>query len=597
MLRNNIHKYRLDMIRSLDQGKLLLIFCCLEFLVGTSLYADDPKPFKHEKQIYVDQNKDIYVGVRQPLFLTVSSSGQKDGVKIPLYSKGDTIRGKIPLPFKAKRGGKHKIYYMDLYDKGQNNKDREGLFEINVDDLSPETKFIYNGSTKHRVHSKMIIYGSNLEVSLKAEDIGSGLKGSFYSINGSNFKYFQKSIPFENEGLYIVRAYSVDKVGNAEEIKTSEFRIDKTAPKSSMSWSNIRYKDIASPVSNIVLKAKDDYAGVGRIFYSFSGFGKRIKGKWSGKPISLKGMKQGNWNFTWYSQDNVGNVERTQSISFYLDVTPPKANLAVIGVQHKKSSKTYISLSAKIKLNASDNKAGVEKIQYLLEKGRYKSYKKPFSLPAKHGLHSVSVLSHDKVANVSSQKISNYYMDLRLPKTYHYFIGQSYKKDKYTYISNQTRISFRGKDEDSGIKKVYYRIDNESPKEFRKPFRITVKGACPVKFYSEDQVGNKELARKLNLFVDEEPPEIYFRQSIKRIGVKTIDDTKVGVYPKGTSVYLAATDDASGIDTISWILNGQKSDVRASHIKLKSRGLHTIVIKAVDLVGNLSVKNLNIIID
>jgi hypothetical protein len=79
-------------------------------------------------------------------------------------------------------------------------------------------------------------YTSNVMVTLSATDTGSGVKNTYYSLNGGTvWNIYTLPFTITNEGSTTLLFYSLDNAGNREATSTLIIKIDKTAPKASIS--------------------------------------------------------------------------------------------------------------------------------------------------------------------------------------------------------------------------------------------------------------------------------------------------------------------------------------------------------------------------
>lgn len=79
-------------------------------------------------------------------------------------------------------------------------------------------------------------YISNVTVTLSATDTGSGLRSTHYSQNGgTTWNVYVTPLIILNEGSTTLQYYSLDNAGNREATSTLIIKIDKTAPKASIS--------------------------------------------------------------------------------------------------------------------------------------------------------------------------------------------------------------------------------------------------------------------------------------------------------------------------------------------------------------------------
>jgi 2',3'-cyclic-nucleotide 2'-phosphodiesterase/3'-nucleotidase/5'-nucleotidase len=81
---------------------------------------------------------------------------------------------------------------------------------------------------------------TEVEVTLSATDVGSGVANTFYSINDGPFVN-GSSLTLSAEGLHTISYYSVDKAGNTETIQNVQVKIDRSAPEIMLSV-NQEYK-------------------------------------------------------------------------------------------------------------------------------------------------------------------------------------------------------------------------------------------------------------------------------------------------------------------------------------------------------------------
>ncbi|RLE39873.1 hypothetical protein DRZ77_03430 [Candidatus Woesearchaeota archaeon] len=72
-------------------------------------------------------------------------------------------------------------------------------------------------------------YVSPVEVTLVAKD-DKKVAETYYSIDGGNWTLYTSPFSVSADGLHTITYYSIDHVGNAEDIKSCTFKIDKTAP-------------------------------------------------------------------------------------------------------------------------------------------------------------------------------------------------------------------------------------------------------------------------------------------------------------------------------------------------------------------------------
>jgi large repetitive protein len=113
--------------------------------------------------------------------------------------------------------GVHTLTFYSIDNAG--NVEDKHTVEVKVDKTAPVT--VSNVEDKW--------YTEATTVELTATDAQSGVKATYYSIDGAEFSE-GTSIAIETEGIHTITFYSVDNAGNIEDMQTVEVKIDKTAP-------------------------------------------------------------------------------------------------------------------------------------------------------------------------------------------------------------------------------------------------------------------------------------------------------------------------------------------------------------------------------
>jgi hypothetical protein len=99
--------------------------------------------------------------------------------------------------------------------------------------------------------------------------------------------------------------------------------------------------------------------------------------------------QEGPATIEFYAVDNVGGQEQTQSISVYVDDTPPVSDLTYPG--------EFVRPSTDLELSASDDGSGVAKRWYRIDGGDWIQYSIPFSL--NEGSYTLEFYSVDNLGN------------------------------------------------------------------------------------------------------------------------------------------------------------------------------------------------------
>ena len=585
---------------------LTIILCITIGYSETSESSDHGKSDKkgeklsHSYRVY--KNKDtneVFLTKYQKVYLRLATSPNKgDGQSVLLHSN---INLKEAQPFMFLGPGKHKLVHPlgdvtgGLAEDGQ---DKSNVFSVTVDDDVPQATIALKNAVRHE-DGKKIWFGKGLKGSISATDATSGVRWSYYSVNGKKYKVFNKSISFDKEKDYVFTGYGLDQVGLTSEVVRKKFSIDLTPPSTKKRVTSYEHKGNISPKSKIKLVGTDSRSGLNHIHFSISRNGKEeLSGLYGQDDLDISKLKQGHYQLSWYGVDQVKNSESKHKWNFYLDRNPPKVNYKAAQDVYRFRGKVWVSARTKIQLSSEDNKAGVERTEYKVGK-KWSPYTQPFMLNKPDGRHVVNFRSLDKVGNYSQHFKQSWWLDSTKPKISLKFIGPRYNQGQKYFVGLQTEVSFLGTDKGAGVKSLHYSLDKAAEaKTYDKPFRITSPVPQIVSYYAVDQVNNRSKDKRLQIILDKEAPQVFFHPSSKPVAEKVIGGKKVKSHMKGTSIYVGATDDLSGVRKIMYSVNGsKKKQLKDSTIYLKQDGLMIVDVQVFDNVNNVSNKSYSVHID
>lgn len=260
--------------------------------------------------------------------------------------------------------------------------------------------------------------------------------------------------------------------------------------------------------------------------------------------------------------------------------------------------KRFYSPDLSISLDANDEFSGVNTLQYSLNGSSYTEYKG--ELKSFHeGENTLKFYATDNVGNMGKLKDETFYIDTTPPVTKYEIEGMAKNK----YVAPDAKIKLTSEDKLSGVRAIYYKINNGEYARYYTPIPMTSIGnkSGTLTFYAEDNLGNKEKAQTIGgqegasdnmeqgkhivfeFYVDDKPPVI---------NVKIEGDSLKGKYTyvsERTKFDVTATDDKSGVHQIFYSWNSKNiSNEYKQPIQLTSGGLHYLRVKAVDYVGNIS---------
>jgi hypothetical protein len=552
---------------------------------------------KHEEKIYVSPDKKIYINKEQPVYFRVSTSPD-DHASSYLLPSEKTTKYANPMYFDTE--GRNTLRSPSAIDPNTKKVVMPKIdvqFDIYADGKPPVTKMRLNHTGRHD-NNGIIYYGKGLKVELTAKDETSGVEASYISVDHNAYLDFQKLQPlFEEEKEYNIAYYSVDHVGNMESPRTEKFHIDHTAPTTSFKIIGASKGKMLSSKASVSLSSRDTLSGVHHIFYTINDGQEKIYAD----PIPLAVLKDGKSQIHYYAVDNVGNKEESKVIaastgvvendgaafSFYIDKEPPLISIEIGGDQYK-GKYIYTSERTLFTIIATDDKSGVAKVTYGLNNPLLqREYSEPFSLKGE-GLHSITYASADNVGNMTLPQTQQVYVDKSIPVSKAYFSGTHFNNRDTTFITSHTKIILSAFDTGSGIQNLNYLIDGGSASSYKEPIIVSKEGFHTLSYSAKDNVNNPEAVKNVSFFVDNTAPEIFYNFSVKAIGEKTVRDNKYIIYPSNVMLYIASTDNASGVEKMEYKINGKVTQF-TNPLKGFSMGNYEIEIIATDVLKNKSI--------
>ncbi|OES46073.1 OmpL47-type beta-barrel domain-containing protein [Domibacillus iocasae] len=424
-------------------------------------------------------------------------------------------------------------YYVTSYSNsfGESEPSNAVLAKLIVDTEAPVTKAeAPAGWTNQKA-----------EITLSATDNETGVAGTYYAVNGSEYTA-GTSLAVEEEGVHNISFYSVDKVGNKEAVQTIAVKIDKTAPVTKTEEPNTWSKENVT----VKLTASDEASGVEQTFYS-------VNGSEYAEGTSLTIEKEGISTVSYYSVDKAGNKENVQAVEVKVDKTAP--------VTKADAPDTWSKEDVTVKLVASDEASGVEQTFYSINGSDY-TEGTTFTVE-KEGINKVSFYSVDKAGNKEAVQTVEVKVDKTAPVT------ESDASDNW--LKEDTVVQLTATDKASGTAKTYYSIDGSEYAQGTS-FTISKEGVTNVSFYTVDQAGNAEEAKTIEVKVDKTTPVISWNLSEE--------------YALGTSLNLTykAEDVKSGIAAESLMLNGQAYK-NGDAVTLSQPGTYEVVVTVTDKAG------------
>ncbi len=547
--------------------------------------------------MYTDDEGNLYWPKSKPMYLFIADNPSGEN-SVKLNSKHSE---KYVNPLYLDSEGPNYIrtrYAVDPKTKKVTNPKIEVLFKIYADGIAPSSTLALKNANNYTYEEKTY-YSKNLRVRISAKDTYSGVNANYYAINSNKFSTYTSEVNIDREGDYDFKYYSTDNVGNAETLHTISFTVDLTSPQTYHNITGITKDSVISSSTKIYLSTEDKLSGVKNTYFKID------EGNfmpYDNKLIKLDKIENGEHSITYYSVDNVGNIEKEKDFSFYLDKTAPVMSSDILGDKFIVENKVYFSGRTKLKLTAIDNRAGVKDIMYSVNGSKYQKYNEPFYMPSIPGEHIVRFYAIDNVANLGvsdrdtyskyeelHHNVSRVYVDLTGPSLSHSLRGKTFKVKDTIYINSKTELLLKGNDGESGLKNIKYSIDKQQQKYlYDEPITLSESGIHQIDYFGYDNVNNRNIG-KACLVVDNEGPEIFNHFSIPFIR----QQNNKNIYPASLQVYLGATDEMTGNDYILYSLDNEPEKKYTGVIQgFKSGKKYNLKVIAVDKLDNRKAKKI-----
>lgn len=206
------------------------------------------------------------------------------------------------------------------------------------------------------------------------------------------------------------------------------------------------------------------------------------------KPFSLS--SPGEHIIKYRAIDKVGNLESEKVYKVIVDDTVPKVMLKPSDELFVKGSKKYAPASYTYTLDATDSESGVAKIEYSLNGSGMQTYNGPLQ-PTQNGPQKLVVVAYDNVGNASGQYVYEWEIDNIKPKAFINIYPVPKFKNGKAYVNFKSKFNITGSDQESGLKGLYYSIDDGAWQKYNGPIAFSQEKTFGMKVKAVDNVGNE----------------------------------------------------------------------------------------------------------
>ena len=340
-----------------------------------------------------------------------SDDGQGVGTASVFYKVDDGPEKKYTTPVMAAflPQGDHTLIFYSKDNVG--NTENEQTFKFYVDKTPPVIvqeilgKSFFAGGKEYS--------SGRSQLKLTTFDNKAGVKEVFYSLNGNEYKKYEKPFLLSNiTGNLTVRAYALDKVNNKTESiesgdKTTIPYVDLTGPSVKYGFSGpvfaMRDTIYISKKTKILLKSEDSESGLSKIEYTINDDSIHVYQD----EFSID--HQGTHTIKITAFDNVENTSNSQFVVVVDNAGPEIFSRFSINPTQKKGSEGKIleeyPSHVVLFLSCTDGIVGFDQMFYSINGAPEKKYAGLINTFPKKGEYVIKVRAQDKLGNETNENI------------------------------------------------------------------------------------------------------------------------------------------------------------------------------------------------
>jgi len=228
-----------------------------------------------------------------------------------------------------------------------------------------------------------------------------------------------------------------------------------------------------------------------------------------------------------------------------------------------------------ISISSYDDTSGVDHTRYRLNEGDWQSYSDEFMIEGS-GYFTIEYFSVDMAGNEETTQNRSFRIDLDNPSTQATIKGTIGDANWYT-----TNVSFElsSFDQTSSAGDIKFCLDGGDWRSYIGDTTINEDGTHQIVFYSIDEAGNEGDIENLSFKMDKKPPRTVSTPE----GVEGMN----GWFITEVSIVMNASDETSGVGSISYRINNAEWKTYSHRINLIEDGVFIIDYFSRDIAGNV----------
>ncbi|MBA3066445.1 LamG domain-containing protein, partial [bacterium] len=345
------------------------------------------------------------------------------------------------------------------------------------------------------------------------------------------------------EGPHYISHYSVDIVGNKEQISTGTVIVDNTPPVTAVEF-GAPYVLIDPPLDEVLaaagMTAGDE--GVSSIDKSYPDELKSQPYEMNISSVILSGAT----DYYNYSSSTFSASAAEMEFDYY-------GNPGVYLYEGAKVDIHYVRGETPVSLIAEDAWSGVKRSEYKIMNSGWLDYTGSVNFTGyADGIYMFYYRSYDNLGHIEGDKTLFAGVDNTAPSTELAVGGARFTVNGIGYISPDTKIILTSDDGEwgVGVKEIKWNVDGGAWEVWQGQALQLQEGIHTIRYYSVDNLGNTEQMKTQTFYVDAAAPET--AMTIAQPMLETEEKTYI---TSASSIILTAEDDLSGVAATKWKLD------------------------------------------
>lgn len=327
--------------------------------------------------------------VRGPATITLNGSDTLSGLKRTEY-RIDEKKWKEYSPLQLTGEKAHRIEFRSIDRVG--NEEETKMVMVKNDPVPPVSTISIG---KPHVVKDITYISERTTITIAAIDAGSGVIVTEYRIDSGPWRPYA---PFTiaAPGKHTIEYRSRDQAGNEEIVRSYPVTVDSSAPVTTLSVAG----KLITSVGPVFIQGKEpiELKGISPVWETMQTEFRLDEGEWSEyrSPIILK--EDGEYLLEYRTTDEGGKKEELRTVTLIVDTIPPESSITVGLPNHELDGVFHIETGTILTPAATDDLAGVDRIEYQIKGHAVESDSVPFSV-AMTGKYDLTYWSVDKAGN------------------------------------------------------------------------------------------------------------------------------------------------------------------------------------------------------